>query len=437
MKIEFILIKPENDFCSSVESLNSLLMSNSKVIISKNSLTFDGIATKYLSSTMLVRGKKERLFRITISNEDKDTEKCITALEKVSHILRKILKESNRDFKINTIWDEVAQHYCKLSYPLLNKIENQMRKLIFRFMIENIGSDWVEKSIPENVMESLRQNAERSKIKSLVENCLYEADFIHLLQFMFSPYSTSSIINLFEKLDNAKSLEDINELKAFRPKSNWDRYFSKLIKFDKLDEKWNELYSFRNKIAHNKLLLKSDYENLVKLSTEIGKCKVEVPDVAKEALRKVAFHSIESGIELGTHAPVLGFPNNSPYLSGIANSFSDLSLASHSFLTGAAASLSHLSLASDSALTDAAASLSHLSLASDSALTGAATSLRDLSLINPSIFGKETVSGIYSLAPTKTCPQCGKAYDSNALTPNFPNKCPECEKIGLVDSKEK
>lgn len=410
MKIEYIIIKPEDDFCNSIESINNLLRSNSKIVISNDSLTFDKIVTINVLFTKLVCEQKERIFRVILLNEDKDPEKCIKALEKAAHIFCKTLKEYGKDFKINIIWDEVSQHYCKLSYPLLNKIENQMRNLIFRFMIENLGSDWVEKAIPQDVRKSLKQNADRSKIASSIENCLYEADFIHLIQFLFKPYTTvSSIKELFDKLDKVGSIEELNELRALKPLSNWDRYFSSLIKFDKLEEKWTDLYFLRNKIAHNKLLIRADYEKLFELSTEISKClektlseldKIKIPEVAKDAIRKIAFHSIESGFA--------NIPQNLLGISGYSGIFN----------MGDRASVFGLSVDSPY-------------------LSNTKVSLSGLPSGYKSILGVETDIGAYSLAPIKICSKCCKSFISSPISLNISDKCPECEQIDLLNSINK
>ena len=69
---------------------------------------------------------------------------------------------------------------------------------------------------------------------------------------------------------------DINELKQYLPKSNWDKYFSTIIDCEKdfLEGRWTSLYELRNKIAHNSKFTKDDYEHVKRLVAEI-KEKVE------------------------------------------------------------------------------------------------------------------------------------------------------------------
>ncbi len=175
-------------------------------------------------------------------------------LEKFDKLFKRIIKKSGIKFILNTIWDEVSQYYCKSCYPRINEIENLMRKLIFRFMIKNIGSDWVKKSFPQKLKENVEKIAEKNEAEGLLENSLYEADFIQLIEFIFIPYPKNRDINkLFEMINAAEKLDDLKKVKEFQPKSNWERYFSSIIKIDDLEDKWRKLYKY---------LYELDYINL-------------------------------------------------------------------------------------------------------------------------------------------------------------------------------
>ena len=78
-----------------------------------------------------------------------------------------------------------------------------------------------------------------------------------------------------------KAIEDLKlkDLKEIIPKSNWDRYFSKIIKFDGLNNKWKELYDYRNLVAHNRSLNKSNYQRIEIITSEI---KEKITDAIKK-----------------------------------------------------------------------------------------------------------------------------------------------------------
>lgn len=65
--------------------------------------------------------------------------------------------------------------------------------------------------------------------------------------------------------------------------SNWDKYFSKIVNKsgDKLKNEWDLLYKIRNKVAHNKLVEKGDFEKIQNYSRSIG-------DKLHEAINKLS-----------------------------------------------------------------------------------------------------------------------------------------------------
>lgn len=279
MKIEYIIIKKEDDFCNSVERFKNLLSTNSRITFENSKIKFSNVALDYSIKTEKIQNKKERIFQLIFISNESDESRSVKHLEKIDKLFKRIIKKSGIKFNLNTIWDEVSQYYCKSCYPRINEIENLMRKLIFRFMIKNIGSDWVKKSFPQKLKENVEKIAEKNEAEGLLENSLYEADFIQLIEFIFIPYPKNRDINkLFEMINAAEKLGDLEKVKEFQPKSNWERYFSSIIKIDDLEDKWRKLYKYRNKVAHNKPLTKDDNKNIVSISEEIKKALSKVLD---------------------------------------------------------------------------------------------------------------------------------------------------------------
>ena len=75
-------------------------------------------------------------------------------------------------------------------------------------------------------------------------------------------------------VENAQQIADLNldELKDFRTKSNWERYFSKVVACDDkyLDKRWTQLYDLRCMIAHNAIVTKNDYERIIQLVNDVS-----------------------------------------------------------------------------------------------------------------------------------------------------------------------
>ncbi len=311
MIVEYILVKKEDPFCNSVDSFNSLIMSNSEIAVSSLCSTgssdqpfaFDikvgsSQATYTIRTELIDSNKKERYFYIAFIAEDELQEITeVEALECITRQFKKTVLESGRDFVLSVIWDEVSQYYCKEGYPIVNNVENLLRKLIYQFMIQKVGGSWTRKTMPENLKKSM------SKRVGQFENCLYEADFIQLMDFLFKPYSIEcpnydDMIKLIHESDNLEKLKNI------APRSNWDKYFSSVVNFNNLQEEWNKLYELRNKVAHNKPFTKKDFKDLDRIASDVTikltkaleqLNEISVPDSDKETVGKIAEDIIEDG----------------------------------------------------------------------------------------------------------------------------------------------
>lgn len=285
MKVEYLILKEENTYCGSKEAFLNLLASNEDLKINGNTLKYKKNDIKITIQTDIPQliDKKERYFHLLLEKDtnEKNIESIILLIQEVCKIIKTIIKNSNYGFRINTLWDDISFYYSKQSYPLINEIENLMRKLIFKFMCINVGMNWLEEATPKEVREKILSRSDTANVKDLFEDCLYEADFIHLANFLFKEYSTISIEDLIKNVSKAKKIEDLKlkDIKEIIPKSNWDRYFSKIIKFAGLNNKWKELYDYRNLVAHNRPLNKSNYQRIEIITSEI---KEKITDAIKK-----------------------------------------------------------------------------------------------------------------------------------------------------------
>ena len=99
---------------------------------------------------------------------------------------------------------------------------------------------------------------------------LHQLDFIHLGNFLFKAYETKNVLDLYKLFDSAAKSEDLNleDLREYKAKSNWERYFSKVVDCtdDYLKNRWDELYLLRCDVAHNAIIEKRIMKELFNLS---------------------------------------------------------------------------------------------------------------------------------------------------------------------------
>lgn len=281
MKMEYLFVRKKDDFCQTVEQFMNHLLSNGllsyvekekKRESTVGEMSFSGAAIQCSTVRNDAIQVDENIFYL-IAEVD-NGESAVDILGNFDRILRRINQETGSMFQMNTIWDDVSDYYRKALYPSITKIENLLRKIIYRFMILNVGQNWFTTSTPKkfkDAVEKVVSDKENLKVE-IKEDHLLHADFVQLGVFFFGTYTikpidisvVSRIQRLLEKAD-LKPEDYQSELcqiiKDYESKSNWERFFSKDLKVERLEEKWNKLYGYRNQVAHSKRMTKSDYDD--------------------------------------------------------------------------------------------------------------------------------------------------------------------------------
>jgi hypothetical protein len=190
-----------------------------------------------------------------------------------------------------------------------------MRRLIANFMLVNVGLEWAAETLPSGVEEAVKKSkrkgaGEDSAVKGSGRdylNVLHTLDFIHLGEILFNPYSKKTTQDLYARLKDVKTPEDVATLQDFIPQSNWKRYFQKLVDCEDsyLESRWKKLYDLRCKVAHNALMTGQDLDDTRKLIDEvkpklldaIGKLSnVTVPAEEVELVAESAARSVNTAV---------------------------------------------------------------------------------------------------------------------------------------------
>lgn len=285
LKIEYLVfIENQNIKSSNEKTFNHLLQSDPDITIVKDKLIFKNLQVIYFLESGKVKNTGESFFHLSIECDDykriEEFSELLRAIKSVLHIINK---------SPQTLFDGISLYYSNLAYPLIFEIENLMRKLITKFMLTNVGINWVKDRVPDDVKNSISASNRDMTY-------LHNVDFIQLKKFLFSENYTAHKDNLIQKLKKAKNISELklDEIKTLIPLSNWEKFFSVSVDISKenLSKKWDELYELRCKIAHNRTFEKSDYDNVKSLSTD-------VKDVIKKAilnLDKINISELESNI---------------------------------------------------------------------------------------------------------------------------------------------
>lgn len=256
----------------------------------------DGDLIKYKGQSYKLKIKKNdsdvntyRSYVIKTSTTEKNLdEERKRSYSDFNNEILKTLREVKHS-QLNILQDDVSSEYCELSYRLIHDIENKMRKLITLFMTTKVGLEWVSANTPQAVIDSIKNDdAKRGGVS--FNNFLSETDFIQLSNFLFTKYTTIKLPDIHRELQSQSI--DIEKLKEFIPRSNWERHFSTLIRFkeDAIIKIWENLYELRNKVAHNRFITFEEYRKLIsnkeKMESIIDEALSKIDSVEMTAIQK-------------------------------------------------------------------------------------------------------------------------------------------------------
>jgi hypothetical protein len=290
--VEYLLpFDSSNGVCSDEVAFLSLIGSNSNISIkkSKHLFVFSDTDIKYSITWHTVEKMDTTIFNVKLSSPSD-----IQVFKKFLRTFRSTIGPHVKS-NIQILWNGISFEWCKELYPKIYETENQFRKLISKFMLENLGMGWYKKTVPQKVHESIKNQNYRPD-----HNILYQVDFIQLSTFMFSEYTIKPITELPDLL---KALiekreftpDQVDQIQDYIPISNWDRYFKDIVKYESevLKGKWEALYEIRCIVAHNNEINEEQYDNGINLCKELSQyfneaihkmTEINIPENRKELI---------------------------------------------------------------------------------------------------------------------------------------------------------
>lgn len=299
LRVEYLaILNNKLEFCRDVDSLNHLLQSDGRVVVSDGAIQFDGAQFSYDVQVGTTTEGDQRYFHVAIgSQENEEIEKFEELLKSMRSMLFRLSAKEPQ-----VLWNDVGLFYAQEAYPAIYELENLMRKLITKFMLTSIGLTWTKEAIPKEVIESIKVK------KQIAEsNYLHQVDFIQLSNFLFKPYTTGDTVKILETVDKSTASDqlDLEELRKLIPKSNWERYFSPIVdcESDYLRIRWEQLYELRNHIAHNRAVSRSERDQILELIEQIRpKIEDAIAKLGDIELTETERETVAESVAIGRHA---------------------------------------------------------------------------------------------------------------------------------------
>lgn len=179
------------------------------------------------------------------------------------------------------LFDEVSNDIAIRIYPLLNKIENLLRRYIVRFFITKIGTDWWSITVSKETRDNVKGKISNETVFSERRRVVVDVTLLTFDQLGKLIYSQSSVFtkveDIFEKI---KSSSDLQSLKDELLEGNYVKYFKDTFEQQDFREKWKKLTFIRNKVAHSNYFSVQDLDAATSLVRSLE-------DIINDADRKI------------------------------------------------------------------------------------------------------------------------------------------------------
>lgn len=200
--------------------------------------------------------------------------------------------------------DEVSNKIALEIYPLINSIENLLRRYIVKFFIAKIGTDWWPIAVSKENRDKANSKKSNEVIFTKTSRVVTDVTLLNFDQLGKIIYSQSSIFtktdDIIEKIKNATDLEN---LKQELLEGNYAKYFKDTFEQKDFQKKWEDLTFIRNKVAHNNYFVKDDFELASELHNQLTRILNDADNsidtltlsiADKEAVRKVIDDLVET-----------------------------------------------------------------------------------------------------------------------------------------------
>jgi len=231
------------------------------------------------------------MYNLTVSIDDQRKDRCAEILTSVNQAI--LCSEGKEQFNIILAYDGVSKYYCDRAYPDLNEFERNVRNLVFRIVTKAFGAKWLDKTTSEEMKNSLKASIQtRPKAlrdERLIETALYEMDIKELENYLFVPrrdISCEQVVDVALSPENLKQMtkEQIEaKLNTARPRSLWERQFSKKVSLEGLQEALQQIRILRNQVAHAKPFTYADFKEcrsaLQEINPQIEQAIFDISDI--------------------------------------------------------------------------------------------------------------------------------------------------------------
>lgn len=224
---------------------------------------------QYPTNKMLTGARYSAAFTISTKGEEMETIDKFR-VDLVDYI--KTIGFSN----VRILLDEVSAKLAADLYPQIYLLENKVRSFVINFFLKNLGTNWTKLAMSSDTLEKIKKRKKNDKIfieSNRIDSDVSLIDFDDLGRILYSENSILSnkradnVAIIIEKISNATNLVT---LKSEVLEGNFYKYFKDCFTQKDFQNKWFDLYYYRNKIAHNGSLSQEEASACIDLCNDIS-----------------------------------------------------------------------------------------------------------------------------------------------------------------------
>lgn len=140
-----IVLNSSNNTLTIADNLRNVLKLNNSFKVYKNYITFDDVKYEYKLDVVNVSDFNITIFNITFKLKDYPWSDVKLFLREFKSTILRLEKDC-----IYTLLNTYSKMWSSEMYSLIYNVENNMRKLIFKFMLLKLGIRWHKEAVPEN-----------------------------------------------------------------------------------------------------------------------------------------------------------------------------------------------------------------------------------------------------------------------------------------------
>ena len=210
------------------------------------------------------------------------------AVKAIEHIQNQLLDDNlGKQYIPIVSYDAVSEYFCNKTFPLLNSLERNLRKLLFNTYTVQFGKNYYQTTISEEIQEKAKQRIAAKGNKQTIEvrriqEFFYSLEYGDIESMLFTPRWTEieeekrrKLLENHTDLTQLTDAELREEISMIHPLSDWDRFFWQKTCLGDMKSAMRQLRLYRNKVANVKFFTRNDYIECSKLLRQLNAAILE------------------------------------------------------------------------------------------------------------------------------------------------------------------